>query len=142
MIKELNLVLPWPPSVNNYKKIGSIIKTRTGKLYQTRINNHETNAFFFKVYTSTKRHIPEEWVKISVDRTIAYRVDIMMYPPNNRRYDLDNRLKVLLDSLVRAHIIADDSQIMMLRVEKRDIITDGQVVMKIFALNREENRYA
>lgn len=138
---RLELVLPWPPSVNHYKKVGAIVRTKSGKLYQRRVNTNETNTYYYQVYILTKNKIPDEWGKFAVSRTITYSVDVLLYPPNNRRYDIDNRAKVLLDSLVRAHIIADDAQITMLRFQKMDIIDQGQVIVKLMTLSGED-KYA
>jgi len=127
----IELVLPWPPSVNHYKKVGRIITTRTGKKYQQRINNSETTGYYYQVYMIAKRYLPQEGVKFNDSATISLEVHAYLYPPNKRRYDLDNRLKVLLDSLVHAQIIKDDSQITRLYVEKMDTINQGKVVVKI-----------
>lgn len=45
-------------------------------------------------------------------------VEVILYPPNNR-FDIDNPIKVLLDSLTRAKIWADDVQIDRLLVIKK-----------------------
>lgn len=123
--------LPWPPSVNHYKKVGRLVKTKSGKLYQQRTNTDETKKFYFDVYIITKKSMPIEWAKFAINGTISFEVRVYLYPPNSARYDLDNRLKVLFDSLTRAHVIADDSQITRLYVEKRNIIEHGKVVVQI-----------
>lgn len=128
---EFEIDLPWPPSVNHYKKVGRIVKTKTGKLYQQRKNTDETKKFYFDTYILYKHSMPSEWLKFASSDTISFEVRVYLYPPNTCRYDLDNRLKVLFDGLVRAKVIADDSQITRLFVEKMENIENGKVVVKI-----------
>jgi Holliday junction resolvase RusA-like endonuclease len=129
MIYELKL--PWPPSVNHYKKVGRIVKTKSGKLYQQRKNTCHTDKFYFDTYILHKQSMPIEWVKFADSATISFDLRVYLYPPNSSRYDIDNNLKVLFDGLVRAKVIKDDSQITRLYVEKCHIIEHGQVVVRI-----------
>ena len=46
-------------------------------------------------------------------------VRVELYPADNRRRDIDNPLKALLDSLTFAGVWEDDSQIVHLLVEKK-----------------------
>jgi Holliday junction resolvase RusA-like endonuclease len=128
---ELILNLPWPPSVNHYKKIGRIVKTKSGKLYQQRKDTDETKKFYFDTYILYKNTKPAEWLKIACSETISFEIYVDLHPPDSSRYDLDNRLKVLFDGLVRAKIIKDDSQITRLHVQKMNIIEHGQVTVRI-----------
>lgn len=132
MIYELKL--PWPPSLNHYKKVGRIVKTKTGKLYQQRKNTVYTDKFYFDTYILNKQSMPPEWLKFSRSETISFEVWVYLSPPSSLRYDLDNRLKVLFDALVRSHVIKDDSQICRLYVEKCNIIKNGQVIVKIHGI--------
>ena len=125
----LEFKLPYPPSVNHYKKVGRIVKTKTGKLYQQRKNTCHTEKFYFDVYILTKQSIPLEWPRFCDSATFS--LNVYVYPPDNKKRDLDNILKVLIDSLVRAHIIKDDHQIHRLYVEKCEIMCQGQVIVRI-----------
>ena len=133
---EVKLILPWPPSVNLYKKVGRLVKTKTGKIYQQRVNSKETIAFYYQVYMLSKQNIPLEWSGVSRDATIRFEVTAYLYPPDNRVRDVDNSLKVLLDSLVRAEIIRDDSQIARLVVEKMNTVEYGKVLLTIKVLEK------
>ena len=128
---ELKLTLPWPPTVNNYKTVGALTKTKTGKMYQRRVNSRETTAFYYQVYMRAKRGMPLEWLKYADSDVICYELRVNLYPPDNRRRDIDNVLKALLDSLVHAHVIKDDSQICRLIAEKMCNIEQGQVIVTL-----------
>lgn len=132
----LLLVLPWPPSVNHYKKIGKIVKTKTGKLYQQRVNNNDTKMFYFEVYQIGKKSMPSEGFKFHDGEEIDLEVRVDLHPPHERRYDVDNRMKVLCDSLMHAKIIKDDSQIRRLIVEKKSMIVGGKAIVIIKEFNR------
>lgn len=130
-MREIRLELPWPPSVNHYKKVGAIVKTKTGKLYQQRLNTDETKTFYFQVYMKAKPIPCVEGTKFRLRDDIDIELVVRLHPPHNKRYDIDNRLKVLLDSLVHANIISDDSQITRLFVEKLDMIPEGKAIITL-----------
>lgn len=132
--ESLKLTLPWPPSVNHYKKVGRLVTTTSGKLYQQRVNTNETQAFYYETYIRTKQQLAREGFKFVIGETIPLGVDVWLHPPNEKRYDIDNRLKVLLDGLVRAKIIIDDSLINRLLVQKMGMIPNGQVIVNIYPL--------
>ena len=128
---EWCLKLPYPPSINHYKKVGRIVKTKTGKLYQQRVDTNETKSFYFYTYMAAKKYMPAGWTQFSESETIKYFMKVYLYPPNNLRFDADNRLKVLCDGLVKAHVLKDDSQIHRLYVEKCSIVEGGEVIVRI-----------
>ena len=129
------ITLPWPPSVNHYKKVGAIVKTKSGKFYQQRRNTIHTEKFYFDTYILHKQRRPLEWTKFAFSDTIRFELRVCLHPPNSCRYDIDNQLKVLLDGLVRAHVIKDDSQITRLFVEKMENGDKiGKVVVTIVPL--------
>jgi Holliday junction resolvase RusA-like endonuclease len=130
-MREIRLELHWPPSVNHYKKVGAIVKTKTGKLYQQRLNTDETKTFYFQTYMKAKDIPCVEGTKFRFRDDIALEVIVRLHPPHSKRYDLDNRLKVLLDGLVHAKLISDDAQITRLYVEKLDMIAHGKAIVTI-----------
>lgn len=58
-------------------------------------------------------------------------VELYFYPPDNRRRDLDNVQKCLLDSLEKGGLLSDDYQIKRLLSERLDKIKGGRVDVKI-----------
>lgn len=134
-MSEIELELPFPPSVNHYKKVGAIIKTKTGKLYQQRVNTNETKTFYYQVYIIAKQMVPASWKEMALCQKARFRFDVSLYPPNHYRYDVDNCLKTLLDGIVKAHVIYDDSQIHQLFIEKKEVVEKGIAKVKISVLN-------
>jgi crossover junction endodeoxyribonuclease RusA len=58
-------------------------------------------------------------------------MELYVYPPDARKRDIDNLAKVTCDSLVRGGLIQDDNQISRLLIERRDIIDQGKVIVRI-----------
>lgn len=58
-------------------------------------------------------------------------VHIQAFPPDKRRRDLDNVLKVCIDSLQQAGLFEDDSQIDYLLIERKEVVQDGQLKVDI-----------
>lgn len=129
-MKKALLVLPWPPSVNHYKKVGEITKTRSGKVYQRRYNSTETMVF----YSRSAWAIQQEGLRQAFYGAFSLEVYLELYPPDKRRSDVDNRIKPILDALQRGQLFENDFQIAKLTVERKDIIPDGQVIVKITQL--------
>lgn len=76
-----------------------------------------TNLRFGKggrAYTPTHILMYREKIKKLINSTFKdslLKVKVEFYPPNQRKRDIDNHLKVLLDSLMHAKLFEDDSQI-------------------------------
>lgn len=127
----IELELPYPPSINHYKTPGAIRRTKDGKIYQRWINSRETIGYFYQVYMRAKQQLPSEGSKFASSST-KLGVTIFLHPPDKRKRDIDNPLKVLLDALVHSHIIKDDSFITRLFVQKLHIIEQGLVNIQIY----------
>ena len=132
MIKSATLILPWPPTINSYKSVGSLNRTKSGKLYQTRHNSTATLVFYSKVAWE----IHEEGMVGMFKADSTLYMGLELYPPDKRRSDIDNRIKVTLDALQRGKLFPDDYQIARLLVERKDIISGGQVVVRISEIEK------
>lgn len=58
-------------------------------------------------------------------------ITIKAYPPDRRARDLDNVLKILIDSLADAGQFLNDSQIDKLLIERMEVIKGGQLLIEI-----------
>tara|TARA_R100000963_G_scaffold32792_1_gene24721 strand:- start:1293 stop:1619 length:327 start_codon:yes stop_codon:yes gene_type:complete len=58
-------------------------------------------------------------------------VHIRLHAPNRRKYDIDNRIKALMDALQFAEVFADDEVVDRLLVTRHDIIKGGLAVVCI-----------
>ena len=50
---------------------------------------------------------------------------VTLFPPDRRRYDLDNRLKAVLDSLTEASVWEDDRHVKIIHLEEGGIVKGG-----------------
>jgi crossover junction endodeoxyribonuclease RusA len=117
--------IPWPQSVNHYKQVGRIVRTKTGKLYQKRINTPETNQFYYAVWIKVKAR----GVKFGDSARLGMWIDL--YPPDKRKRDIDNLCKVVLDGFQKAELYKDDNMIDLLVIERKEIVPGGSVIVKI-----------
>ena len=111
----ISIELPWPPSVNHYYR-----RTGGGRVFIT------AKGVDYRMNTSLAclEH------KHTFDKDVRLSVTIYAYPPDKRKRDLDNILKCLLDSLEKAQVFVDDSQIDELII-RRVGPNDGKVVVNI-----------
>lgn len=107
------LNLPFPPSVNQYYRspnkgplAGRTLISEKGRAYRDAVR-----------------------ILASAGKPIAGRVAVVIeaFMPDNRRRDLDNLTKALLDSLTHAGVWLDDSQIDDLRIIRRGVLKGGLV---------------
>lgn len=107
------IVLPFPPSVNNYwrhTKAGGHYICKAGVAYRANV------------------------IAACSDRaagTYSGRIELLLklYPPDKVRRDLDNCCKALLDALSHAGVYEDDSQIDHLTLARMPLAPpDGKVV--------------
>ena len=65
-------------------------------------------------------------------------VHVTLHAPNRRKYDIDGRLKSLLDALEDAGVYPDDEAVDHLVVRRGDIIKGGQTIVQIIELPPKE----
>lgn len=111
---SLEFQLPYPPSVNMYwRRVGAkTLVSEEGRRYRKNI----MATMRLRRFTALKGHL---------------EIEIDMHPPDNRRRDVDNVLKALLDGLAKGGAYADDSQIVRLVITKRKLVKSGAIVARI-----------
>jgi crossover junction endodeoxyribonuclease RusA len=97
----VKLLLPYPPSINSYwRHVGSrVLISKSGRQYRREVTQ----------LCRSRR------LNMLLGQLI---VDVILYPPDCRRRDVDNSLKALLDALQHGGVYADDSQVVQLSVLK------------------------
>jgi len=112
----IELVLPYPPSVNTYWRHnrGRTHISTKGKMYRSDV--------ILAVMMQLKGH---------VTLTDRLKVTITALMPDKRRRDLDNLPKAVLDSLQHAGVYEDDSQIDDLHIIRGPILRGGLLNIEI-----------
>ncbi|HDR1273176.1 TPA: RusA family crossover junction endodeoxyribonuclease [Pasteurella multocida] len=110
---QLVLELPFPPTVNTYwRRVGNSTKiSEKGRKYARDI-----------AWLTRGKRFPE-------DKRASVFVEAFM--PDGRKRDIDNLLKALLDSLVKAGVLVDDSIVDELRIVRRKVVKNGLVRVHI-----------
>ena len=110
----MDLELPYPPSINHYwRRVGPrTLISREGRRFRERV----------MAILAAMRIQP-------LVGQLAVEVDV--FPPDNRRRDIDNVFKALLDVMQHGGAYADDSQIVRLSIEKQKPIEGGKTIVRI-----------
>lgn len=110
----IKLELPYPPSVNHYwRRVGArTLISRGGRAFRQAV------CAILADYGAEPLAGP-------------LVIDIRIHPPDNRRRDVDNVQKALLDALEKAGVYHDDSQIVRLSIEKGEVVTGGKTLVQI-----------
>jgi crossover junction endodeoxyribonuclease RusA len=118
----MTIYLPYPPSINKYwRHVG----------FRTLISR-EGRRF--------RKHVIEILASLGckpLQGPLAVKVEV--YPPDNRRRDLDNILKALFDALGHGKAYYDDSQIVELHVKKYEVTPGGKVHVVLRQVEKGES---
>lgn len=117
----MTLELPWPPSVNHYYR-----HIMVGPYQARTIISRKGREF---------RELAIRWLAEQGFPRGTYwcglKVSIDAHEPNRRERDLDNLQKPLLDALVAAGVIGNDSQVNRLEIQRAPIVRGGLIRMVI-----------
>jgi crossover junction endodeoxyribonuclease RusA len=109
--------MPWPPSANRYWR---------------RVGNMTLVSKEAREYKKLVKDLVLSWnIKQFTGRV---ELIVLAYPPDNRMRDLDNLLKVTIDSLEEAGVFIDDSQIEAIYIKKMSVVKDGKLYVSILDL--------
>src|SRR5882757_4201655 len=97
----LQFNLPYPPSVNHY-----YLRTKSGVVI-----NAKGKAYRELIYYTLRQCIGIDKKSSQMPLNGDLRVEILIYPPDARKRDMDNIKKALFDALQHAGLYKDDSQI-------------------------------
>lgn len=112
------LVLPFPPSVNHYWR-------------HTMVNGRPV-VLLSKVGRAYRKTV-DSLVPLMGQMAGSLSFTAVFCPPDNRRRDLDNLLKAIIDALQHAGVYRDDSQIREINIRFGDVVKHGaaKVVIKV-----------
>ena len=116
---EIVLYLPWPPTVNDYYG-EKMVKRR-------RIRYIKAKGKRFR--QEVEQAVAEQSANLNLGEPLL--VEVELYPPDNRRRDLDNYQKSLLDAITQAGVWEDDSLIDQLFIYRGNKVEQGAVVVRI-----------
>ncbi len=139
--------LPFPPSVNDYWH-KSVVKNKNANAQNVQSNFNwgskagKNKQHKVKVYLSKKAIAFHSAVADIISKKGSIRTckgdliaEVILYPKDNRRRDIDNPCKALFDSLVKTRVIADDSQIKQVIITMGEIFKGGACDIKLYEVD-------
>ncbi|MDI5890623.1 RusA family crossover junction endodeoxyribonuclease [Halomonas rhizosphaerae] len=116
-MERMEVMMPWPPSTNSiWRNVGKrTLLSKEARVYRNRARG-------------------ELLAQGACNTKLAGRVavEVMLYPHNARAFDIDNKLKSLLDALTYSRVWLDDGQVDEILVRRAEEHRDGgQAVVTI-----------
>ncbi len=123
---RLAITLPPPPSINHYYRNlrGGTVISRAGRAFRQEVA-------YMVLAALDRRRLPLRG---------RLKVRVRYCPADNRRRDIDNVLKPLLDALLKAGVYADDEQVDDLRILRGPCSPGGKVEVVILQVPVEGGR--
>lgn len=118
----MKLTLPFPPSVNTYWRAPN-----NGPLKGRHLISAKGRAY----QSAACAAIIEQLRRLPKPSNSPASVEIMLFPPDARRRDIDNYNKALFDALTHAGVWEDDSQVKRMLVEWGPQVAGGRVEITI-----------
>lgn len=120
----ITLSMPYPPSTNRLWR-----SARTGG--RTRVLSSDEAKRF---YSHAAVAIAEQGARGRKLKGLL-EMQVTLYPRSRAKFDIDNRLKSLLDALTKSGVWIDDSQVQRISVERADeIVKEGRCIVTISAM--------
>ena len=103
------LNLPFPPSVNTYYRRGAhaTYMSKQGREYKAAVADYIAESGTPKLGAA------------------RLSMEIVLWPKDKRKYDIDNRIKAIQDSLQDAGVFDDDEQIDQINIYRGDGVVKG-----------------
>lgn len=123
MTEDLELFLPYPPTINNY-----YVKSKT----HVRISE-KGRKFRDLTQAEIVKLIPPGTTLSDIGIEPPYGMIVVAFPPDNRKRDIDNILKPILDAITKTGIWSDDSTVNHLIVYRgKAAPPSGNIYIRIF----------
>lgn len=117
--QRVELVLPYPPTVNHYYVNAGHGRKAIGKRGTDYRKAVKLLVLKQKFSGSNKG--------VELPLTCDVKATVKVYPPDKRRRDLDNIFKCLFDALAEAGVYADDRQIKHIDASMNGVVKGGRV---------------
>jgi crossover junction endodeoxyribonuclease RusA len=121
----INLMLPWPPSVNHYWRAVTMPSKKGGPP----VVRHLISKAGRDYKTAVAAVVAGSNAGQRMSGRLAIRIEL--YPPDKRQRDIDNSIKATLDALVAAGVFEDDSQVDHLEVVRADVAKGGAAIVTV-----------
>lgn len=126
---KFELELSWPPSVNHVWRKAGHRTILAGKAREFRIVTAS------KVATArAEGRMPRQTI------TEPISVSMLLMPPDNRRRDVDNSTKAVLDALTHAGVWRDDSLVRSMKIYFGSVCHGGAVKLSITPMETQGGR--
>ncbi len=139
LFDDFVLLLPWPPSGNH--RNGEVWSKRLNR--SVKYNTKEYQKYKDDVGAVVWAHFAKRGIKCqSVYAPGKLDIRVTAFPPNRRRYDLDNTRKTLFDALTEANLWDDDSNLVIPN-EKwlwLEIVKGGRIAIMVRSLGARQMR--
>jgi crossover junction endodeoxyribonuclease RusA len=106
LLKMVQVILPVPPSVNT--------------MYAPTARGGRRLTDAAKAWKREATAIVQQAHSLKKPYSGKVELDIAVYPADRRAFDIDNKLKCLLDALEDGGLIVNDSQVVCLKIIKKD----------------------
>ena len=106
--------LPYPPTINNYWRHCN------GRHFISAKGRKFRNECILSVLEQGRTNTSE-----------AVELEVHIWHPDNRKRDLDNILKPLLDALQHAKVFDDDNQVSRLEITRCGTIAGGRCLVNV-----------
>ena len=114
---NIELYLPWPPSVNNY-----YVKTKRGVFISAKGR---------KFRDQTAEAIAQQVPGLTIPSDDRLLLEVVLFPPDARIRDVDNYNKSLLDAIKHSGLLPDDQQLDQLFVYRGSKVPGGSTFVRI-----------
>lgn len=124
----VRFILPWPTSTNTNWRAGN------GAIYLSKKYRNFLKQSAIEIKATVWSH---QWKPFSPRDRLAVR--IVLFPPDYRVFDVDNRAKAILDTFTRSGIWKDDSCVDLLILQRGYPTPSGRAIVEIFQTNQMED---
>jgi crossover junction endodeoxyribonuclease RusA len=125
-MKTLQLILPLPPSINHYNRVGTI----GGKNVPVKAHTYTSKAGK-QFVRDVKQIVLAAGCPTFGNSKVAVKIDVHL---GSRSGDHHNREKPMLDALQEANVFDDDKQVIDLRVVRCHPVKDGRCEVTIWRI--------